>query len=161
METSAREETMKRLEFFIGHWKMEVIHPHLQPNPISGETNFEWLEEKYVLQRTHIDKAEFPDNMIVYDWDPKTGGYLAHYFDSRGVTRLYQMSVENGVWKMWRDAPDFSPLDFFQRFAGRIDEAEKVIDGSWEISDDGITWNHDLKFIYKKVEDGTWNRTSV
>jgi hypothetical protein len=28
------------------------------------------------------------------------------------------MSLEDGVWKLWRDPPDFSPLDFAQRFTG-------------------------------------------
>ena len=150
MNASARGELMKRMEFFIGHWKMEVIHPHLQPNPISGQTNFEWLNEKYVIQRTQIAKEEFPDNTIIYDCNPDTGQYLAHYFDTRGVTRLYQMSLENGQWKLWRDEADFSPLDFYQRFTGKIDGTEKVIESAWEQSDDGKNWHADFKIIYQK-----------
>ncbi|MGI2329096.1 hypothetical protein [Planococcus sp. YIM B11945] len=150
MEPFTREEMMKRLDFFIGTWNMDVIHPHLLPNPISGRSTFEWLEEKYIVQRTHIDKSEFPDNMIVYDFDPNTGHYLLHYFDSRGITRLYQMTLENGAWTMLRDKADFTPLSFFQRFIGTIDEVGKVIEGSWEASDDGVEWEHDLKVVYRK-----------
>jgi hypothetical protein len=29
-----------------------------------------------------------------------------HYYDSRGVARIYQMSLNDGGWKLWRD-PDF------------------------------------------------------
>jgi hypothetical protein len=152
VKASGREEGMKRLSFFIGTWNMEVIHPHLQPNPISGQTNFEWMDEKYIIQRTHIDKQEFPRSTSIFDWDAETGLYLVHYFDTRGVTRLYQMSLENGVWKWWRDKADFSPLKFYQRFTGEIDETAKVIESILEKSDDGINWEHDFRTVYRKEE---------
>lgn len=150
LETSAREAMLKRLKFFIGTWNMEVIHPHLEPNPITGRTSFEWLHEKYVIQRTHIDKAEFPDNTIVYDCNPDTGQYLLHYFDTRGVTRLYQMSLEDGLWELWRDKADFSPFHFFQRFTGKIDETGKIIESKWEQSNDGMDWKHDFQIVYRR-----------
>jgi hypothetical protein len=31
-----------------------------------------------------------------------------------------------GIWKLWRDEPGFSPLDFSQRFTGTLS------DGRWE-----------------------------
>lgn len=60
------------------------------------------------------------------------------------------MSLEERVWKLWRDTSDFSPLDFFQRFTGKIDESGKKIESSWEQSDDGINWAHDFKVLYRK-----------
>lgn len=150
MEAFTRDEMMKRLDFFIGTWQIEVTHPHLQPNPILGHTSFEWLEEKYIIQRTNIQKSEFPSSTSIYEWDANTGQYVMHYFDSRGVTRLCQMTLEEGVWKWWRDKPDFSPLSFFQRFTGRIDETEKIIQSILEKSDDGVNWEHDFKTVYKK-----------
>lgn len=150
MKPSTRKEKMKQLEFFIGTWTVEVTHPHLQPTPIMGHTSFEWQDESYIVQRTQIDKPEFPSNTIVYEWDLETGNYLQHYFDSRGVTRLYQMSLENRIWRLWRDTSDFSPLDFFQRFIGEIDEAGNTIESSWEQSDDGINWTHDFKIVYRR-----------
>lgn len=151
LNASTREDMLKRLDFFIGHWSMEVIHPHLEPNPITGHTSFSWLNEKYVIQRTHIDKAEFPDNTVVYDCNPETGQYLLHYFDTRGVTRLYRMSLENRLWKLWRDKADFSPLDFFQRFTGNVDETGNVIDSKWEQSEDGMDWKHDFQIVYRRA----------
>jgi hypothetical protein len=37
------------------------------------------------------------------------------YFDSRSVSRIYQMSLSAGVWKLWREAPSFA-----QRFEGTL-----------------------------------------
>ena len=144
MAAAARDEMIKRLELFIGNWKMEVIHPHFQPSPITGHTRFDWLEGKYVIQRTQINKSEFPSSTSIYDWDATSGQYVMHYFDSRGVTRLSQMTLENGIWKWWRDTADFSPLNFFQRFTGEIDEPGKIIQSILESSNDGINWEHDL-----------------
>jgi hypothetical protein len=40
-----------------------------------------------------------------------------HYYDSRGVARVYQMSLDGGAWKVWREAPGF-----WQRYTGEISE---------------------------------------
>ncbi|MDQ0428593.1 hypothetical protein QOZ98_001419 [Planomicrobium stackebrandtii] len=150
MELPARKEMLRHLDFFIGTWKVEITHPHLEPTPIIGHTSFEWLDDSYVVQRMHIEKPEFPSSMIVYEWHSETGRYLQHYFDSRGVTRLYQMTFEDRVWKLWRDSPDFSSLDFCQRFVGEIDEAGNTIESSWEQSGDGVSWTHDFKVLYRR-----------
>lgn len=151
MKPPTREEGMRRLDVFIGDWTVEVWHPNLQPSPIMGHTNFEWLEEKYVVQRTRITKPEFPRSWIFYDWDADKGQYLQHYFDSRGVTRIYEMSFEDGIWKLWRVKPDFSPLDFHQRFSGEVKEGGNWIEGEWEQSEDGIDWAHDFRMVMKRA----------
>jgi hypothetical protein len=38
-----------------------------------------------------------------------------------------------GVLKLWRDAPDFSPLDFSQRYVGVFSGDGNSISGAWEI----------------------------
>ncbi|TFB22129.1 hypothetical protein E3U55_07450 [Filobacillus milosensis] len=152
MRRSVRDEMLNRLEFFKGEWELEVIHPHFKTNSINGQTVFDWMEkEKFIVQRTLINQPEFPSSTIVYDYDAKTDIYLQHYFDSRGVTRLYNMSFENDVWKVWRDTPDFSQLDFSQRFVGVINESGDTIQSSWETSEDNKNWEHDFKIIYRRV----------
>ena len=68
------------------------------------------------------------------------------YFDSRGVSRVYQMSLSDGVWKMWREAPGFS-----QRFMGTWSSDGRTIRGRWEESGDGSHWEHDFDLTYTKV----------
>jgi hypothetical protein len=62
------------------------------------------------------------------------------------------MSVSDGVWKLWRDSPDFSPLDFSQRYTGSFSDDGKTISGAWEICHDGATWEHDFDLTYTKLE---------
>jgi hypothetical protein len=79
------------------------------------------------------------------------GGYTQHYFDSRGVVRLYAMSLVDGVWTLTRESPDFSPLDFRQRFTGTISEDENTITGAWEKCLDGGEWEHDFALTYRRA----------
>jgi hypothetical protein len=50
-----------------------------------------------------------------------------------------------------REAPDFSPLDFSQRFTGTISDDGRTISGHWEISTDGVEWDHDFALTSTKV----------
>ena len=61
------------------------------------------------------------------------------------------MSFSDGVWELRRESPDFSPLDFRQRFRGTFSGDGKTIAGRWEISHDGSTWEHDFDLTYEKV----------
>ena len=55
------------------------------------------------------------------------------------------MTLESGVWKLWRSAP--SP-DFSQRFTGTFDPAGDTISGAWETSSDGVEWEYDFELTY-------------
>lgn len=152
MKKSVREEKLKQLEFLIGRWEVEVIHPLIETHSIYGQTTFEWMEKKqFIVQRSTMNQPEFPSSTLIYDYDSNTGNYIQHYFDSRGVTQLYNMTLEDNVWKLVRTKPDFSRLDFHQRFIGKINETRDAIDSYWEKSDDGLNWEHDFKLIYRKV----------
>jgi hypothetical protein len=78
--------------------------------------------------------------------DESTETYCILYYDSRGVSRVYQMSLSDGVWKMWREVPDFS-----QRFTGTFGDNGQTITGRWESSSDGAHWEHDFDLTYKKA----------
>jgi hypothetical protein len=61
------------------------------------------------------------------------------------------MSLDDAVWKLWREEPDFSPLDFAQRFTGTFSADRSKISGRWEIARDGVTWEHDFDLTYLRV----------
>jgi hypothetical protein len=48
------------------------------------------------------------DSFALIAVDPEGGGYTRHYFDSRGVVRVYSMDFSGGVWRLLRDSPGFS-----------------------------------------------------
>ena len=65
--------------------------------------------------------------------DPMRAGeaYVQHYFDSRGVARVYQMGFRGGLWTLSRTTADYSPLEFSQRYSGRFTDDGNTIDGAW------------------------------
>jgi hypothetical protein len=138
---------------FVGEWKLMAAFDDSPPADIGAWVSFEWLPgERFLVERWEVPVPEAPDGIAIIGSDPEEEGrYLQHYFDSRGVARVYKMSFEDGVWKLWRDEPDFSALDFSQRFTGTFSADGKTIAGRWEICHDGTTWEHDFELSYAKA----------
>ena len=134
-------------ERFIGSWETEGAHPMLPGEPIRGTSSFEWLDgQRFVIWRSHYEHPKVPDGvMIIGVTDERL---CMHYFDQRGVYRVYLVSLENDTWRYWRDAgaPDFS-----QRFTGIFSTDGTRITGHGELSRDGSTWEGDLDLDYQRV----------
>jgi hypothetical protein len=62
--------------------------------------------------------------------------------------RVYQMSMEGGVWRMWRDHPGFS-----QRWTGTFDDGGDAIRVRTELQQDG-PWTPDLQATYRRAATG-------
>jgi hypothetical protein len=76
-----------------------------------------------------------------------------HCYDSRGVARVYQMTLADGTWKLWRDATGFC-----QRFTGVLSDDGPRIDGAWRKSADGVDWMHDFDVTYSRIEPAAADR---
>ena len=61
------------------------------------------------------------------------------------------MGFDGATWTLSRTEPDFSPLDFHQRWSGKFSDDGKTIEGRWESSRDGVTWEPDFDHRYEKV----------
>jgi hypothetical protein len=145
------DERRQHLERFIGEWTMQVTFPGAPP-VAGGRVVFEWMaSEQFLIERWEVPVPEAPDGLAIIGFDEGRGTFLQHYFDSRGIARVYAMSLEDGVWTLWRDTPDFSPLDFAQRFTGTFSEDGSTIVGRWEIAHDGSPWEHDFDLTYVRV----------
>ena len=157
--TDHRADALARLGVFIGDWSIEARFPGHQLTPPGAadggpmaRSRFEWaLGGRFLLQHTEMPIPEAPDSLAIVVTDPRTGGYTQHYYDSRGVVRLYAMDFADGVWTLTRESPDFSPLDFRQRFTGIVSADENTIAGAWEKGRDGGEWEHDFDLTYRRA----------
>jgi hypothetical protein len=147
---------MERLDAFVGEWVMAASFP----DTTEGRATFEWMPgRRFLVERWGFPRSAFPGvgediefgGIAIVGLDTGTEGYLQHYFDFRGVARVYRMSFARGVWKLWRTSADFSPLDFSQRFEGSFSEDGTTIEGQWEISHDGARWEHDFDLRYTRI----------
>jgi hypothetical protein len=143
----ARGAALERLNALVGEWEVQGANPFDPSAPVRGMTTFTWLEgEFFLLERSTIEHDDFPDSVSIIGCDDTTGRLIQSYSDSRGVYRIYEMSLDGGAWKLWRAAPSFS-----QRFTGTFSDDGRTIAGPWERSSDGSTWEHDFDLTYTKV----------
>jgi hypothetical protein len=152
---AARPASLDRLDALIGRWEMEASFSAgyfgAGTPPITGRggrTTFEWLEGRFFLSQRFVNEHPAAPSgiaIICAGADPQT--FEQHYYDSRGVARKYQMSLDGGVWKLWRAAPRF-----WQRYTGEIADDGTAIKGAWEGSADGREWKHDFGLTYIRVD---------
>jgi hypothetical protein len=148
MSDTNRHPALERLEAFVGEWRVEASFPGSPP----GRAGFEWaVGGQFLVQRSEAPDPA-PDSLAIVAYDDAADAYTQHYFDARGVVRLYAMTFDGSTWTLRRQAPDFSPLDFHQRFSATLREGGDAISGTWEMSrDEGATWERDFDLTYTRV----------
>jgi hypothetical protein len=152
MDEHAELAAMEALEPFVGEWDLDPRFSFPVPEGVTGRVVFEWMSGgRFLVERWEVTLPEAPDGIAIIGPDEGGDRYLQHYFDSRGVARVYRMGFADGLWTMSRTAPDFSPLDFSQRWSGRFSDDGNTIEGAWEISNDGETWEKDFDLTYRRI----------
>ncbi len=146
---------LKKLDVLLGKWVMQASVGGQSLG--SGRAEFKWLEGGSFLVRHEdaqpaeslpaemIAASPFPISAII-GLDESTEQFTMLYSDARGVSRVLQMSLSNGVWKMWRNAPGF-----LQRFTGAFSDNGNTMTGYWEKSSDGSNWERDFDLTYTKI----------
>src|SRR3954447_12019435 len=125
------------LDRLLGSWDVSMRHVAM-PEPVAIRHHFERvLSDAFVMLRSTCDHPDFPDAIALLDES------RYHYFDVRGVTRIFDFHVDDAGWSMIRRDPDF-----WQRSAVRFVGAD-AMDGTGENSHDGgVTWQHDYAISY-------------
>lgn len=145
--TTPRVPELDGFDAFVGAWDSTATHPSLPGVEVPGTAGFKWLEGgHFLIGRSRNEHPDFPDSLLVIGIAANGDGLEMHYYDSRGVERVYGTSFSDGVWRLWRDDPDFA-----QRFAGTFDDTGSTIVGRWEASEDGATWEPDLAITYHRA----------
>jgi hypothetical protein len=140
------------LERFVGEWTMRPEAPWATGDA-AGRLVFEWMEGgRFLIQRWEVPIPEAPDGIAIIGFDDGRGTYLQHYFDSRGVARVYEMSFDGRVWKLWREREDFSPLNFKQRFEGTFSDDGRTIEGRFDKTGDDGEWELDFHMTYSRTD---------
>jgi hypothetical protein len=137
------DSMLESFDALIGAWTTEADH-RLVDGVVTGSVTFEWLEgRRFLVQRSHTDHDLFPDGISIIG-PPETGdGLVMEYFDSRGVRRAYGISLDDGVLRMWRDAPGFD-----QRYVATL--APDTFEGHSQVARTPGDWQDDLKVTYRR-----------
>jgi len=146
------DQRLAHLEALVGEWRLEVSAFRLPPELANAaRTTFEWtLGGAFLLQQSTVPVPEAPDGLCVIGLDAGDG-YTQHYFDSRGIARIYAMTFDGRNWTLERRTADFTSLDFHQRWSGTFSDDDETIHGRWESSPDGREWELDFELSYHRV----------
>jgi hypothetical protein len=145
MESRTQDLDPQDWQTLVGNWVIDASHPMLPGDEIRGETTFEWLDgHRLLVQRSHYDHPQIPDAIAVLGViDDQLS---MHYFDSRGVHRIFRVSFIERRLRYVRSAPSFS-----QRFTLTLSDDGNTIAGRGELSRDGTTWQDDLAITYRRA----------
>ena len=131
----------------IGDWETTGTHGLLPGTILHGRTSFEWLEGgAFVMVRSEIDDPRFPSTIAVIGSDDSEKKCYMLTFDERGVSRMYEVSLRENLWKWWRNAPGF-----LQRYEASIVDGGQTMIGKGELSKDGVSWEKDLDLTYSRI----------
>ncbi|MDX6572605.1 MAG: hypothetical protein QOC86_1761 [Gaiellales bacterium] len=92
-----------------------------------------------------MELPEAPNTTSIMGCDAANGAYYQLYSDDRGVCRVYEMSIGDGEWRLWREGEPFA-----QRFTARFEDDGNTIVGRWETAQDGRDYELDFELIYRK-----------
>src|SRR6476659_9982165 len=107
------------LDVLAGDWDVRAV---VDGNTVStARYSYEWIEEgAFMVHRAQVQlpadapqvwKDNAPTSMVaVIGRDDRSGRYAYLYTDSRGVHRVYEMSLEGRDWRIWGRAGE----TFFQ-----------------------------------------------
>ncbi len=147
-KASIQNPALEPFSVLIGNWSTTGTHGLMPDTILHGHASFEWLENgAFLLVRSKVDDPRFPSTVSIFGSDDAEGKFFMLTFDERGVSRKYDVTLHDNIWKWWRDAPGFS-----QRYEGIIGDGGNTIITKGELSKDGVSWQKDLDLTYTRVE---------
>src|SRR3954451_20031249 len=149
MDQTTAEKALKELEPLVGQWTLEAIPPGGEPWPGEAQATFEWHDSgAHLVERSTVEMPEAPDGVSIIGCDAANGTYYELYSDERGVCRVYEMSIGDGEWKLWREGEPFP-----QRFIATISEDGETIEGRWEKAEADGSFATDFDLTYRRVAE--------
>jgi hypothetical protein len=137
------------LEFLVGTWDIAISSASFLPDPedvVRSPVRFEPIEHGVLLAiRQGGDTSSPPAATWVIGRDDHQHEYTVLYADTRGVSRVYRMSLSGSIWRIWRDQPECS-----QRFEAIVSPDHRSISGHWEKRTSGGEWEHDFDLAYTR-----------
>lgn len=146
--TPPQNPSLEPLAPLVGEWDAEIRWSAATralvggPPAVRGASEFRWVDDGHFLVHHMRGESGPPQARWLIGRDDASGEYCALYSDARGVSRVYGMTFNGSVWRLWRDAPGFC-----QRFEATVKDNGRI-EGRWETSTDGTRWEHDFDIAY-------------
>ncbi|HTL33589.1 MAG TPA: hypothetical protein VL326_10710 [Kofleriaceae bacterium] len=138
------------LSAIVGEWTTSGSHPLVPGVTLHGRTSFLWIEGgAFLRMESELDDRRFPNGIAIIGSDDNAGTLYMLYFDERGVSRKYNVEVDEDEqgWRWWRDDPKLA-----QRFKVTIEDGGNKMVGKGEMAKDGGEWEGDLDLTYTRLD---------
>ncbi|MBO3748060.1 DUF1579 family protein [Streptosporangiaceae bacterium NEAU-GS5] len=137
---------LQPLAALVGEWQTTGTHPYMPGTVVHGRTSFAWHEGgAFIIMRSEVDDPRFPSGVAIFGSDDQAGTLSMLYFDERGVSRKYDVTMAGNVMTWSRDEPGFS-----QRATITIEDDGAAMVSVGEMSRDGGPWEADLSVTYTR-----------
>jgi Protein of unknown function (DUF1579) len=146
---SARSaRALKRLEVFIGRWITEgetAGSAEVGSKQIVASDVYQWAPGGQFVMHPAYGRIGSVDvgGLEVIGYDPATGQYRTHFFDSQGNVTTQTLSYADGTWT-WQGA--------HTRCTGVFKDGGKLLTAHHERSDDGAQWVHSMTVTLRKID---------
>jgi len=140
---------LERLSVFIGRWITEgetVKSPEAPSVKIVASDVYQWVPGgRFVMHPAYGRIGDVPvGGLEVIGYDPETGQYRTHFFDSQGNTTMETLSCdEDGVWT-WQGE--------HARCTGVFTDDGRTLTARHERSDDGEYWVPSMTVTIRKTD---------
>ena len=145
---SPRPKELDLLDAFIGRWMTEgetVADGSAPAAAIVASDVYQWLPGRHFVMHTAYGRIGDigAGGMEVTGFDPETGQFRCHFFDSFGNASVHSLSYRNGRW-LWQGTNT--------RCEGTPSSDGKTMVARHERSDDGVTWTHSMTVTLRRID---------
>lgn len=134
------------LAFLVGTWRTEGTHPDVPGTIFHGRTVFQWSHGgAFLIMRSEIDEPEVPSGIAIFGSDAAAGPWSMLYFDERGVSRRYAVTVGAHLIRCVLDDPEFSQTT---EYVSAPDGTMLTSRGRFR--ERGGAWREDLTLTYRR-----------
>lgn len=140
---------LQPLAFLIGEWRTTGSHPLVPGETLEGRTSFAWHEGgAFLVMRSDVDEPRFPSGVAIIGSDDVAGTFAMTYFDERGVSRLFEVTVGERTVTWRRDDPTFA-----QSLTITADSGSDALVSKGRMSQGGGPWLDDLSQRFTRLRN--------
>jgi Protein of unknown function (DUF1579) len=139
---------LERLNVFIGRWLTEgetAAAPGASATSIVASDVYQWAPGgRFVMHPAYGRIGSAPvGGLEVVGYDPSTGQFQTHLFDSEGNTARETLSLQDGVWT-WQGSR--------VRCHGVFSDDGRTLTAHHERSDDGEHWTPSMTVTLRRID---------
>jgi hypothetical protein len=133
---------MSALDRLPGTWDLDLRHADID-GPVRGRQTYGWvLDEAFLRLDWTYEHPAFPDALALYGPD------RMHYFDVRGIVRVFDLDLGDDGWSMVNVTGD----GLSQRATARFTDDDTVAFTGERSTDTGATWQPDYTMTLRRAD---------